>query len=508
MFSARHLCPLIILFATSALMAEERPKPSIKVNTTSDFVAVYVKGTAPAETTALEYRFAAIGEIADESPWLPVRSKPGVDGIFSLEVKLETARWSELHVRAMKGDMELAKKEIHSKLGNDFEWLKSERIQGLREAEQMVWRSYMERSHARFEHEYEILAAECRGLTLRESRPAPPMRKELELDSDTPLGWFASAEAAKTVDAVLSYQTPTGGWSKAVDYAPGQRQPGTHWTSQRGDAWHYCGTFDNRSTTEQIKLLAGAATVTKREDAKNGTIRGIEYLLEAQYPNGGWPQNYPVESGYHEAITLNDNAMVHVLEVLLAITSKRPTFAFLDEGIRQRAQAAFDKGIACVLAMQVKVDGKLTVWCAQHEPLTLSPAHARSKEPPSLSGGESAEMLKFLMRNGPLTADVRTAIEAGVAWLDTHRITGLRKNTKKEGKTDYVADASSSEVYWARFYDIATGKAIFPGSQDGILYATFPEMVAKNKVAYDFLTTQPRDVISKEVARWKKRLAK
>jgi len=60
MFSARHLCPLIILFATSALMAEERPKPSIKVNTTSDFVAVYVKGTAPAETTALEYRFAAI----------------------------------------------------------------------------------------------------------------------------------------------------------------------------------------------------------------------------------------------------------------------------------------------------------------------------------------------------------------------------------------------------------------------------------------------------------------
>jgi PelA/Pel-15E family pectate lyase len=322
------------------------------------------------------------------------------------------------------------------------------------------------------------------------------------------LSWFTSAEVGKTADAIVSYQTPTGGWSKSVDYAAGLRQPGTHWTSQKGDQWHYCGTFDNRATTEQIKLLAGVATATKREDAKAGAIRGIEYLLEAQYPNGGWPQNYPIESGYHEAITLNDNAMVHVLEVLLAITGKEPTFAFVDEALRQRAQTAFDKGIACIVAMQVKVDGKPTVWCAQHDPLTLEPVHARTKEPPSLSGGESAEVLKFLMRQGPLTEEVKAVIESGVAWLDTHRIVGLRKTKNEKGRTDYVADDASSEVYWARFYDLKTGKPIFPGAEDGILYATFSEMAAKNKVAYDFLTTKPRDVIDKEVTRWKKRIAR
>ncbi|MBL9146586.1 MAG: pectate lyase [Verrucomicrobiaceae bacterium] len=488
--------------------AQDKPKPSIKLNTTTDFVAIHVKATAPRETTALEYRFVAAGAIVDDSPWLPVNGKPDDDGAYAFDVKLETARWSELQVRALNGTVELVRKETHSKVSHDFEWLKPERIEALPEVERTAWQAYMKRSLERSEREYEILASECRKLSLAQARPAPGNRAELELDSDIPLEWFSSAEAIKTADAVLSYQTPSGGWSKAVDYSSGPREPGTHWTSQKGDAWHYCGTIDNRCTTEQIKLLAGVATAMKREDAKGGAIRGIEYLLEAQYPNGGWPQNYPVESGYHEAITLNDNAMVHVLEVLSAISSEKPAFAFVDDALRQRAQAALDKGIACILAMQVNVDGKLTVWGAQHEPLTLAPAHARSKEPPSLSGGESAELLKFLMRSGPLTAEVKTAIEAGVAWLDAHRITGLRKTTNEKGKTDYVADAGSSEVYWARFYDVTTGKAIFPGSDDGILYSTFTEMAAKNKVAYDFLTTKARDVIGKEVTRWQKRITK
>lgn len=497
-----------LLLLTKLAFADEAVKPSIKLNTESDYLAVHAKGTAPQGTTVLEYRFAASGEIGDDSRWLPIASQLKEDGSFAFDVKLDHSRWSELQVRALNGTQELAKKETRPKSRYDFEWLKPERIAALPEAEREAWQAYVKRSIDRFENEYDHLAGECRKLSLASSNPAPSEGAEFELDSDTPLEWFTSAEVAKTTDAILSYQTPTGGWSKAVSYASGPRQLGTHWTSQKGESWHYCGTFDNRSTTEQIKLLAAVAASTQRADAKAGALRGIEYLLEAQYPNGGWPQNYPVESGYHEGITLNDNAMVHVLEVLLAITSKKPAFAFVDDALRQRAQVAFDKGIACILAMQVKVDGKPTVWCAQHDPLTLEPTHARSVEPAALSGGESGELLKFLMRSGPLTDEVKAAIEAGVAWLDGHRITGLRKTKNEKGKTDYVADQSSSEVYWARFYDGKTGQAIFPGAEDGIIYSTFGEMAAKNKVGYDFFTTKPRDVIGKEVTRWKKRLEK
>ncbi len=60
-----HISRLILALTlgTSAVAAQDKPKPSIKLNTTSDFIAVHAKGTAPQETTALEYRFAATGEI-------------------------------------------------------------------------------------------------------------------------------------------------------------------------------------------------------------------------------------------------------------------------------------------------------------------------------------------------------------------------------------------------------------------------------------------------------------
>ncbi|HRC84793.1 MAG TPA: pectate lyase, partial [Thermoanaerobaculia bacterium] len=61
-----------------------------------------------------------------------------------------------------------------------------------------------------------------------------------------------------------------------------------------------------------------------------------DYVFAAQYPNGGWPQNYPVERGYHEAITLNDDAMVHILEVLHDLAEGDNHFAFADAALQPR----------------------------------------------------------------------------------------------------------------------------------------------------------------------------
>jgi len=44
------------------------------------------------------------------------------------------------------------------------------------------------------------------------------------------------------------------------------------------------------------------------------------YLLAAQFPNGGWPQVWPLEGGYHDAITYNDNAVIESPETLTAIS--------------------------------------------------------------------------------------------------------------------------------------------------------------------------------------------
>ena len=389
-----------------------------------------------------------------------------------------------------------------------FTMLTDELLAQLPESQRAEWNTYLTKSRAAAANEHRILDDEWQKAGMENSVPAPGNRKEFELDSDTPAEWFGSAENQKLAEVVISYQTPTGGWSKAVDYTKGPRQPGTHWTAQKGDAWHYCGTFDNRTTTEQLKFLAGVFTATKREDVHAALMKGLDYVFSAQYPNGGWPQNYPVERGYHEAITLNDDAMMHVLELLHAITKGEKLCSFADAALKQRAQAAFDKGIACIAAMQVKIDGTPTVWCAQHHPLTLVPVKARAKEPPSLSGGESANMVKFLMRSGPTTPEVIAMIDSAMKWFETHKLTGLRKTTTAEGKTDYIDDPACTDVIWARFYDLQTGKPIFAGAQDGIVYPTFHEMAAKNKVAYDFFSTRPRELMEKESARWKKRLEK
>lgn len=389
-----------------------------------------------------------------------------------------------------------------------FTMLTDDLLAQLPEAQRAQWISHIAKSREAAANERRILADECQKAGVAQSTPAPGNRKEFEFDSDTPAEWFGSAENQKLAEIVVSYQTPTGGWSKAVDYGKGPRQPGTHWTSQTGDAWHYCGTFDNRTTTEQLKFLAGVFTATKREDVKAVLLKGLDYVFAAQYPNGGWPQNYPIERGYHEAITLNDDAMMHVLELLHSITRGEKLFSFADEALKQRAQSAFDKGIACIAAMQVKIDGAPTVWCAQHHPLTLAPVKARAKEPPSLSGGESANMVKFLMRNGPTTPEVIAVIDSAMTWFEAHKLTGMRKVKTAEGKTDYIDDPASTDVIWARFYDLQTGRPIFAGAEDGIVYPTFHEMAAKNKVAYDFFSTRPKELMEKESARWKKRLEK
>jgi PelA/Pel-15E family pectate lyase len=252
-------------------------------------------------------------------------------------------------------------------------------------------------------------------------------------------------------------------------------------------------------------LLASVWAATKREDCKIGFIKGLNFVFAAQYPNGGWPQVYPLEGGYHDDITFNDDAMTRVLELLQGIVDRKPIFACLDESQRKRASNALDAGFRCVLATQVELNGKKAVWCAQYDPLTLKPSSARQMEPATLSGLESARLLKFLMTLSNPSPELRNSIQSGLAWLENAKITGLAK-TKHNGKTGYEPNPASTEVYWARFYSLTTGKPVFPG-RDGIIYDNFSEMAASNRVGYDFLTTLPGSIINNGQKKWQKMLA-
>jgi PelA/Pel-15E family pectate lyase len=382
----------------------------------------------------------------------------------------------------------------------------SERIESLEPTERNEWKSYFARSQTNAILDQTVLKAEVAAQKLAVALSAPS-GGDFKLPAKPGAAWFASKEAGKLADVVLSYQTPSGGWSKHLGYNRGPRQPGMQWTSQSepGEPFHYVATFDNRATTEELRFLAYVWLATRREDCRQAFIQGLNFILAAQYPNGGWPQVYPLEGDYHDDLTFNDDAMTHVIELLQDIKHNAPHVAFVEPALREKAGASLEAGIRCVLRTQLKPAGQRTAWCAQYDALTLQPSSARSMEPASLSGLESSHIVKFLMTVSNPPPEVVASIEGGLKWLDNVKITGLAR-TKRDGKTAYESNPASKEIYWARFYNLTNNQPVFPG-RDGIHYESFGAMAAQNRLGYDYLTTLPGSIIKNGQSKWRKSLA-
>ena len=58
-------------------------------------------------------------------------------------------------------------------------------------------------------------------------------------------------------------------------------------------------TIDNGATHTQLSFLARVYTAQHQEQYRESFLRGLDYVLKAQYANGGWPQFYPDLSGYY-----------------------------------------------------------------------------------------------------------------------------------------------------------------------------------------------------------------
>lgn len=196
--------------------------------------------------------------------------------------------------------------------------------------------------------------------------------------------------------------------------------------SLAGDPNELWPTIDNNATTTQIRYLARVHAARRDSVLLLAVMKGVNYLLDAQYANGGWPQYYPLRQGYYTHITFNDNAMVNVLEVLDDIAHGTREMSFAPPALRARAEAAVRKGVECILDCQVTVAGQLTAWCQQHDEHTLLPAPARAYELISLSGSESVGIVEFLLRLEHPDARVVESVESAVRWLRTVALRRVR----------------------------------------------------------------------------------
>ena len=298
-------------------------------------------------------------------------------------------------------------------------------------------------------------------------------------------------DAAKAAaDALARGQVESGGWDYLVDFSPDKLKL----SYLRSDAGKLSPadvakrknltTFDDNNTQSAIRFLLALTDVMKSDgDARDARIRealeyGLEKMIEAQYPNGAWPQrwrgeartvkdfpivkarypeSYPREYpkvNYFAHYTLNDNTHADCIDTMLD--------AFHRTGRREYLEAAKRGGDFLILAQMPEPQ---PVWSQQYNP-QMEPAWARAFEPPSVTGGESAGAMEAL--------------------LDLHIETGEEKFLKPLPAA--IAWFKRSEIApgkWARYYELHTNKQIF-GDRDGKIYHRLQDISEERQHGYSW----------------------
>ncbi|MDB6116202.1 MAG: pectate lyase [Lacunisphaera sp.] len=376
------------------------------------------------------------------------------------------------------------------------------RIAALPAGEQPGWRAYwqasVERSH---------LLPERDLVDHSSTKPlaGPPIGSSYSkgVKLGAPAAWYATEEARTIADKVVKWQRPTGGWVKSGDYSRDPEAKDDH-----HDAWSN-GTFDNDSTIYELRflaLVAQAAGADPRAQAwRDSFLRGLDYIFAAQYPNGGFPQIYPLVGWYHDAITFNDDAMVHILELCRDIAGRQAEFAFVPAANAERARQAEARGIQCVLATQLRApDGHRTIWGQQHDPLTLKPCAARNFEPISECSLESAGLTQFLMTVPAPGPEIVGAIDSAMAWFPAHALHGVVWDRDVATGNALVPRAGAPEL-WARYYEIGTGRPVF-GERDRMVHYNVTELSLERRKGYGWFNSRAT-ALPAAYAKWKAQLA-
>ena len=324
--------------------------------------------------------------------------------------------------------------------------------------------------------------------------------------------WLSSAEARAIADTVLAYQFPAGGWCKNQNW---NLPPTDAVARERASMRHHMvtdgigTTIDNGATTNEILFLTHVYAATSDERYREGALRGVRWLLDIQYPNGGWPQFYPPRSDnadnvthYSDFITFNDDAMVHVMRLLDDVAHRRAPYDALrpSRSLRRQAKRSFRQGVKCILDCQIQRDGHGTVWCMQHNQYTLAPEHARAYELPSFNAsGETVGILKLLMDLPRPSRRVRTAVADAVDWLDSHATTDMALEHYRDstGRFDTrLVPSPGAPRLWARFYDLETEQPFFC-DRDGIPRPHLEDIGYERRNGYSWLGKGPQAILDR-----------
>jgi len=323
-------------------------------------------------------------------------------------------------------------------------------------------------SYARSEHGEGFTQAEVQ----REATPIVGMAY-LEAWEATRDRYYLEA-ARDTAYALVRGQLCSGGWDYFIEFDPAKRKQYPYRADGpcegRNHGRHYTNLDDN-VTPANVRLLMRVDRELGFVDAKihEAALFALDSLLQAQYPNGAWPQRYqrfpdpsrhPVKrasypeswprqwpgDNYQGHYTFNDNSIVDAIDTMLEA-------ARIYKDARYRAAA--EKGGEFLLLAQMP--DPQPGWAQQYDQ-DMHPAWARRFEPPSITGGEAHSILQMLLVLYGETGN-RKWLEPAPRALDYYRRSALPDAANPSEIRRRACPAGS--VCMARFYELKTNRPLY-----------------------------------------------
>ncbi|MEJ6979649.1 pectate lyase [Pedobacter sp. P351] len=227
--------------------------------------------------------------------------------------------------------------------------------------------------------------------------------------------------AGKAASALIKGQSTEGGWNYMIDFA-GQESLKNWYNTIGKNGWrleefqHYYGndTYDDDVTSDAARFLLKMYMQKKEIRYKEALDKAINFILKSQYPNGGWPQRYPLKSDFNKAgfpdyssfYTFNDSVIWENINFLIQC------FQVLHE---ERFLGPIRRGMDFYLLSQ-QPNG---AWGQQYN-MKMEPASARTYEPAALLPGATAENCSILLRFYQYTGDRKylARIPDAISWLE------------------------------------------------------------------------------------------
>ena len=304
----------------------------------------------------------------------------------------------------------------------------------------------------------------------------------LEAYQATGDGYYLEA-ARKAAHALVSGQLASGGWDYLIEFDSDKarrwyRRSDVGQLSEREiGRRRNTSTYDDDNTQSALRFLMDFVAADPKDTAVREALEyGLRKLLEAQYPNGAWPQryagrrvdpaDYPVmraslprtyprryeKRGYTAHYTLNDNAQRDVMQVMLKAWRQ-----FRDARYRDAVKRGGE------FLLRAQLPEPQPVWAQQYN-ANMEPAWARVFEPAAVCGGESVGAMQML--------------------LDLHVEFGDEQYLEPIPRA--LAWYARSEVrpgVWNRYYELHTNKPIF-GDRDGEIHYSLEEISEERRTHY------------------------